>query len=765
MIEAGEVGAVFRIVDEASPVLREIAAQFERMEKVVQSAKASFDTLRLPPGLAASISKMEKSFSALAGSADKGAAGAMAALGKIDTSVGATQERVAALSRELAAVGARTKEVSALAGRGAFVNTPAGWVPIGGGHGGGAHGGGGGHHGNFRIGGGIPIEAPGGGKMHVSAGGPGFWTLLTGLAFGEATKKFLEGGFELRHQMVMVQSATADAAIQAAVLGKAWQEAGSNLNSTVVGNIQNVMELNKATGNWTESMKLLHTFNVAEAALGSVKDQKLKETLADSSQTLNFARGLEELGATSRGATPAARDAETKRYANDLLRTMIWSRGRFDGNMLFGATNNSGGMAQNWDERFATTIAPIMALEMKGSKLGNMDYMSIKSLVGGHITPGNVAALLKNKIISRDETFTDKFGMHLKPNSPDMIKLMTNPWDWANDELAAMKKRGVDVGNQKVMADIVTELANSKTLSTGLRMLLEPAAHALIAKDIAMRDLVPPDAASVLMANDPGKKLEAVGAKWSDLMASLGSPITDKALAGLTHLAEALSGTAQFFNSHPKAATLAADATADSAALFTVGGALMMTKIFSRAFGWLKGGAAAAVEAGPSMLSGMLRGGVIGGGAYVVGKQLLDALLPQDELMKKEQDYISSFGAIKHLFGGPADPIELDWLARHPAGVPSRFHFLTGDEESRVFHSDPTAERHAWSHSYDGQTPRAPAPANVAVKVNVTVSGDLKGLINAVVSSVTSEFVHGPASHDDHAHFASPDLASGIGAH
>ena len=111
-------------------------------------------------------------------------------------------------------------------------------------------------------------------------------------------------------------------------------------------------------------------------------------------------------------------------------------------------------------------------------------------------------------------------------------------------------------------------------------------------------------------------------------MASLGGPITDKALVGLTGLASALSATAQFFDKNPKAADLAANATIDAAAGLTVVGALMMTKFAKSAFGWLMPAGSGAAGGGLfSSIGAGLRGGAIGLAIDIVAHQVTDALL------------------------------------------------------------------------------------------------------------------------------------------
>jgi hypothetical protein len=105
MISSLEVGAILRVIDEASPALQRISGSAERLNGIIKQLKESLGTIKLPPGLARSLAKMNDNLVAIVGSADKGATGAVSAFGNIDKSILATQERVAALKREMSTVG------------------------------------------------------------------------------------------------------------------------------------------------------------------------------------------------------------------------------------------------------------------------------------------------------------------------------------------------------------------------------------------------------------------------------------------------------------------------------------------------------------------------------------------------------------------------------------------------------------------------------------------------------------------------------------
>ena len=119
MISEGEVGAVFTVVDEASPVLRAIAAQFNVLQASIDKLKVAFKEIKLPPGVAASINKMtaamdkavaaggklETSMGDIGVAADAGAFKAAAGFGRIDGAIATTQGKLAALKAELRATG------------------------------------------------------------------------------------------------------------------------------------------------------------------------------------------------------------------------------------------------------------------------------------------------------------------------------------------------------------------------------------------------------------------------------------------------------------------------------------------------------------------------------------------------------------------------------------------------------------------------------------------------------------------------------------
>ena len=126
MIDAGEVGALFRIVDEASPVLRRLMEQFDALQEVIDRTKLALRELTMPPGVSASIARinrslttatdaagrLEKSFGAIDGASQVAADAAIGNFSRIDGSITGTTKLIGDMSAELKAVSAQSAEIS-----------------------------------------------------------------------------------------------------------------------------------------------------------------------------------------------------------------------------------------------------------------------------------------------------------------------------------------------------------------------------------------------------------------------------------------------------------------------------------------------------------------------------------------------------------------------------------------------------------------------------------------------------------------------------
>jgi hypothetical protein len=172
MLNAGEVGASFVIIDNASPVLKRLMEQLQALQTRFDALQTKMKEFAFPPGLLGEITKLDDALLSVGESAAKGAEGAATAFAGIDTSIATTMTAVARLKREMAGLGG-----SRTIGPGG-ISLP---------HTGSGTGRGGMHGGHFGSPG-VPL--PGGG--HYSMPGGPVMAGAAALGYG----MYLEGEFE-----------------------------------------------------------------------------------------------------------------------------------------------------------------------------------------------------------------------------------------------------------------------------------------------------------------------------------------------------------------------------------------------------------------------------------------------------------------------------------------------------------------------------------------------------------------------------------------
>ena len=174
MITSYEVGAVFKIVDQASTQLKAISAQFKELDALILRTKENMSAFGIKGlgRLSNQIKAVNEQMAALAGSSDKAALGAMGGFARLDGAVDASIQRVRALKTEMASIG-----------RAGMLPGPGG----GGGGGGrrnmryGSSGSAGGHGGSVSM----SHSLPGGARVSESgAANVAGWSILGGLAYG-----------------------------------------------------------------------------------------------------------------------------------------------------------------------------------------------------------------------------------------------------------------------------------------------------------------------------------------------------------------------------------------------------------------------------------------------------------------------------------------------------------------------------------------------------------------------------------------------------
>jgi len=606
-VKAASGGAFTAMKTESGEAIDAAVASMGNLSKV---ATAEFDAVK-----AASAGL----WTGLSEGASASVDAALSSIGRLDAALEAATLRMKGMADEAAAASVRAAGVAPVSGVGQAVTTTGGASlrtrTMA------AHDQNNAAHGGFHFrphGMAIP-----GAHLGMSQGGDGMAPLVGGLVIGELLKKGIEAGFDFEHWASGMKGAGFTDAQVGEAKQAAWANAGANPNASATDSLKNILELNKATGDLAESMKLLPVFSTAEMGMQSVKAEGLHSKFNGGTQILNLARGLEELGVTQRGKTPEEREANVKHYTQELLRTMIASRGLFDGNALFAMTNNSGGAAQNFDERMATVVAPIIGDIMKASKLGNADYMLNRSYAQGVVTSKAVLGLERYGLTEPGDTYSDKGGEHLNPNSKFAAGLPENAWEWSKGILAKLQAQGIDTSSQKAMNEFVNAVGSNKSTTGFMRALFEPGTRAQIQKEMDLRDKVPTDAAGILQNTDPVLKMDALHKKWEDLLTALGGPLVDPAIAVLTKLTSGINTFAQTMEAHPDLTKVGAMGAGVAALGLTGYGAARMLGFggggaaLSGAATALDASALALKEAAVALGGGVVHGGTPGSGTSV----------------------------------------------------------------------------------------------------------------------------------------------------
>lgn len=782
-----EVGALFTIKDDATPSLRRIASELKAVNEQIERTKAQLSSLGASAfnGLSGKIGVVGDQLKALGGVADStsrqivgvGEAGD-ASMKSLGLSIGTIDDAFKTLGRSAdiaaGAIGDAFKGMTTSIGsaldelrvmQAQLMQTGAAAGAVGGAPGALRARGTGAHGSGSRLHGHLPSPIHG---VSVNGGGDGLVPAAIG---GFTLYELVKGGFETQHWIAQMEAEGASKEQIAAAYNTAVQQAGLNNNSTITGNMKMILEAKKAIGDWGEANSLMPSLAVSSYAMQSVKAEDLHSKFNENGQILNFGRALEEMGVTQMGATSEEREANMKKYSAALLKTMISKRGAIAGDDLFALTNNSGGAAMNWDFDFATSIAPIMAAEVKAGKLGNADYMALRGYSQGHL-PEDVVKQLRGfdingkhiSLLGDADTQEVKPGVwKLKPNSGFADGLDANPWKWSGGLLERLKAQGIDIGDQEEMNKVVNVLASNKSQAQFFRNLLEPRARGLIEKELRSRDQVPDNAAGILQRDDPLLRLDALKNKLSDLFSVLGGPLTDTAIQAIGHLTDVLRGMSQLLAENPtlqKGASVGLAALAGGALINGVGKLLGLGSLFGG------GGGAAGGAAGGGILARAL--------PWLFGSTASALALPLalgGDTSRKDptaDDYARAKAAEKAYAAAHGGFWGSFWGSGGGGGstAPSAETLRALDRArssiNPAFHGDAEQIR---EHNRGNALSKLPAPqvsvhTDVQLQNNVHVSIDGKEIAAQIEASVVKKFEHSTTApgFDPHGSFTGPDM-------
>jgi hypothetical protein len=530
MITSYEVGAVLRVVDEASTVLRQIARSFEQLDGIIKATKESLGTIKIPKILIDSIKGVNDQLLALGGAADKGASGAIAAFGDMDKAIATTQERIALLKKEMATVGPSSHPM--LSARGSS-----------GGRGGGGHGG------SFHAGSpGASVPAFAGGT-----GGGGFWELIGGAVVLDAVKNVFSAGGDLENQKKLlrdklgtrgteadINSATA-AAIKYSTGGP-----GRVIGVTPAGALKGIDELLAVTPNLKAAIELYGPMARAAKTLEELTGQPAEATMK------TLAKGIENTGGGINPTTGELDPARMQSAVDAAVKTIIAGGGFIDASTLFGYAKQAGGMGRITTNLDAAQDEIITSLiDQGGNRTGTAISALGRQFLGDKMTYPTALALSNLGLMPDGHWSKAGTGVTMDPGFDirgiDEIKdPQKGMGAWLNDVWAPyVRKRFAEEGKEFNPANIMQESYKDFGQATGQRLALMFLMNkAQQDRDISIRHGVDPSSAySNIGDKDYAANINNVGA-IKGFIEIFGSASVPAAIVGLHLLTDAIHGPA-----------------------------------------------------------------------------------------------------------------------------------------------------------------------------------------------------------------------------
>jgi hypothetical protein len=505
MIEAGQVGARFTLVNEASPVIKKLMEDFTALQGTIDRFMSSLDAMRLPPGLGVGIGKLDESLGTVATSAETMSAKVAAGFGDMDSAISATQRKLAALRSEMRGVGNAGSEIG-----GSRTIGPNGQVLRTGNVGPREHGGSAMHFGAHERFGPLAVRAVGNSSIPMAAG---FAALFAGYEGEKQAFDVAQADNNLR-----IAGATPEAVARANAAAIAMSRFGM---SQVEGlNAIRTAGVPLNTGGTTDSgidaaISVLPTIGKFDQLARSLKGEDGGDATKQVFELLKSAELRNKL-------TPE----ETSKFIEDYAQVYAGSGGKVDPKTFYQGLKYSKSAGIGFGDEFVKYTLPGIETEEGGSTAGTMLMTTASALLGRRLKKPALAELQGMGIYSADETLKDA----------DLE--VRNPFQWMQQNLMpAMVKAGFTTKEQQI--EFVERIFNRNAAETGVLLGINPGNVERTAAAIKRSDSLA-DATSKIDASDPYASLSKAFASLKDLGAALGGPTIPGIVASLNAFADAL---------------------------------------------------------------------------------------------------------------------------------------------------------------------------------------------------------------------------------
>lgn len=290
-------------------------------------------------------------------------------------------------------------------------------------------------------------------KLNVGVIGAGF--MAAGMGLGKILETFEHAGEHLVHAKVMFESALPAAtrsADMAKISASAWKEAGTNLQTTVSGNVEALHDLFNVLQSVPHATELLPAFNKLANVFNSTS-----ESVGEANNGRNIAsaiRAFELSGRTTLESITA--------IAEQFGKTTVALRGRVTGGSLLTQMSNAGDARYGWSDDFIGKTLPAIIANGLSNRTGSALYAANSNLYGG------VSSSLMQGV------FQEKYGLHRRSDEllddqghfkgfkvGSMWEAQTwrkDPLQWANDFRKHLQSTGVNVDDLRTMQNVIGEI-------------------------------------------------------------------------------------------------------------------------------------------------------------------------------------------------------------------------------------------------------------------------------------------------------------------
>jgi hypothetical protein len=509
VIEAGTVGAVFSIRDDASAALERLAREFNELQVSIDKIKESMASIGAAED--GPIARLREQF-AQVGRAGEDASGIiMGAFGKVDGAVDSSIQRVNALKESLAGAAREAEQIKIAPGMG----------------GGGFGGGGSGSHEGGRGGFWNRLDhhvTQAGGDMASIVGGP----LGVGLGVGVLGAEAFKQSFSVTESEnnMRIAGVSNDKIAEADAIAGNYSRYGMSKLQALEAVRMGMVPLNRLGGSKDEGV---------DAAMGVLP------TVARFDQLARAMHGEEGGDATKQLFELFKSDelrnklspGEAQKFIEDYAQIYTGTSGKVDPKTFYQGLKYSKSAGAQFSDEFTKYYLPGIEMEEGGSTAGTMLMTSASAFLGQRFKKPALGELRQMGI----------YDDHDKLQNQD--RLIENPFRWMQETfMPALVKAGFDTKDKQVGE--VEKLTSRNSAEAAVLLGINPGNVERNAQSIRQADTLNQSSAAIF-ANDPMAAARAVESSMANLASAFGQSVPS-ITGGLNNLAGALDWMAHINN-------------------------------------------------------------------------------------------------------------------------------------------------------------------------------------------------------------------------